>query len=218
MNSRYLGGVAVVAMLALGGLAACSSDSEEKGAAGAAGSAGVGGEAGTAGTAGNANGGSAGAQVGGSGGSGGAQPPTKVDKIDLLLMIDNSASMSDKQDVLAKAVPDLVQRPRQSRVHRRPGQCGRKPACQASRPVSHWQPSRQSPPVFDIHVGVVSSSLGGHGADTCAPGPSGALQPPPGRHGAPRIAHRSEPGPECRNLAEQGLPELGPHRGRNPSG
>ena len=35
---------------------------------------------------------------------------TKIDKIDLLFMIDNSASMADKQDILAAAVPDLVNR------------------------------------------------------------------------------------------------------------
>src|SRR5688572_14360206 len=35
---------------------------------------------------------------------------TSVDKIDLLFMIDNSASMSDKQSILRLAVPDLVQR------------------------------------------------------------------------------------------------------------
>ena len=34
----------------------------------------------------------------------------KVDKIDLLFMIDNSASMADKQFILAQAVPDLVSR------------------------------------------------------------------------------------------------------------
>ena len=35
---------------------------------------------------------------------------TGVDKIDLLFMIDNSISMSDKQQILAQAVPVLVQR------------------------------------------------------------------------------------------------------------
>src|SRR6187399_2193713 len=33
-----------------------------------------------------------------------------VDKIDLLLMIDNSISMSDKQQILSKALPDLMSR------------------------------------------------------------------------------------------------------------
>src|SRR4051794_32491065 len=34
----------------------------------------------------------------------------KIDKIDLLFMIDNSSSMADKQQVLAHAIPDLVDR------------------------------------------------------------------------------------------------------------
>jgi len=33
---------------------------------------------------------------------------SSVDKIDLVLAIDNSRSMADKQQILAKAVPDLV--------------------------------------------------------------------------------------------------------------
>src|SRR4051812_19345082 len=33
---------------------------------------------------------------------------SQVDKIDLLLMIDNSRSMADKQAILVAAVPDLV--------------------------------------------------------------------------------------------------------------
>lgn len=74
-----------------------------------------------------------------------AGPPTKVEKIDLLLMIDNSTSMADKQDILAQAVPDLVQR----------------------------LVERQDDAVKDLHIGVITSSLGGAGSDTCAPGPSG---------------------------------------------
>src|SRR5688572_30066861 len=35
---------------------------------------------------------------------------TAIDKIDLLFMIDNSISMSDKQAILRAAVPDLVNR------------------------------------------------------------------------------------------------------------
>src|SRR6204780_5109497 len=37
-------------------------------------------------------------------------PNNAIDKIDLLFDIDNSASMGDKQQYLAKAIPDLVSR------------------------------------------------------------------------------------------------------------
>ena len=39
-----------------------------------------------------------------------ALPQSGVDKIDLLLAIDNSLSMADKQKLLQDAVPDLVNR------------------------------------------------------------------------------------------------------------
>jgi hypothetical protein len=35
---------------------------------------------------------------------------TSVDKIDLLFMVDNSRSMTDKQEILRLALPDLVSR------------------------------------------------------------------------------------------------------------
>src|SRR5687767_10112329 len=35
-------------------------------------------------------------------------PQPAIDKIDLLIMVDNSSSMADKQTILADAVPDLV--------------------------------------------------------------------------------------------------------------
>ncbi|HVW30300.1 MAG TPA: hypothetical protein VHC69_33310 [Polyangiaceae bacterium] len=87
-----------------------------------------------------------------------------VDKIDLLLMIDNSLSMADKQKVLQSAVPDLVQRlispdcvdatgvPNKAAT---PGD----PLAQCPSPLV-----REFTPIRDIHVGIVTSSLGGHGS------------------------------------------------------
>ncbi len=62
-----------------------------------------------------------------------------VDKIDLLLVIDNSTSMADKQQILSRAVPPLVERL-----------------------------GAVLPEGGDIHVGVITSSLGGHGSAICA--------------------------------------------------
>lgn len=89
---------------------------------------------------------------------------TTVSKIDLLFMIDNSPSMADKQKFLQKAVPDLMKRlvdpvcvdandndaPDDKKPDPVTGQC----------PVPY---RRDFEPVRDIHVGVISSSLGGHG-------------------------------------------------------
>ena len=95
-----------------------------------------------------------------------------VDKIDLLFMIDNSASMADKQKVLASAIPDLVNRLVSPA-------CGTVDADQrftaapaASQPADGAAPcppgqAREFPRIVDIHIGVVSSSLGGHGSDSC---------------------------------------------------
>jgi hypothetical protein len=73
-----------------------------------------------------------------------------VDKIDLVFMIDNSSSMGDKQAFLASAVPQLVNRLVQ-------------PALDAD-----GQPEFK--PIDDIHVAVITSSIGGHGSDQCVEG------------------------------------------------
>lgn len=86
------------------------------------------------------------------------------DKVDLLLMIDNSMSMADKQAVLADAVGSVLNRLAM-------------PACMADgRPTGASADASgacangapEFPPVRDIHIGVVSSSLGAHGGQTCS--------------------------------------------------
>lgn len=91
---------------------------------------------------------------------------SSVDKIDLLFMIDNSGSMADKQEVLAEAVPDLLDR----LVN---------PACVRLEGGQEWPveklPDGSCPdgaeyefePIKDIHIGVISSSLGGNGSSQC---------------------------------------------------
>ena len=93
----------------------------------------------------------------------------KVDKIDILFMIDNSASMADKQKILAAAVPDLVERltnpvcvDRVSRAY--VGTVNPGESCNDSYAGSE----REFDPIGDIHIGVITSSIGGHGADSCS--------------------------------------------------
>jgi hypothetical protein len=91
---------------------------------------------------------------------------TSVDKIDLLLMIDNSASMSDKQAILRLAVPDLVQRLVNPGCIDAAGTRGAAPAPDEACPRGQ---TREFNPVRDIHVAIVSSSLGDAGAnDACS--------------------------------------------------
>jgi hypothetical protein len=89
-----------------------------------------------------------------------------VERIDLLFAIDNSASMGDKQEILAEAIPDLLNRLLEPNCvdSKNPetvvgastnGQCaaGSKP---------------EFSPIKDLHVGIVSSSIGTPGdPDSC---------------------------------------------------
>ena len=104
---------------------------------------------------------------GGQGGDGNTIIPSSSDKLDLLLVVDNSRGMADKQAVLAQAVPELVRRLVNPLCL---DGAGNPAAQQPSDPLSSCpQPgtTREMQPLLDIHIGVVSSSLGGHGSDTC---------------------------------------------------
>jgi hypothetical protein len=93
---------------------------------------------------------------------------TAVGRIDLLLAINNSGSMADVQAILAAAVPDLVNtlvNPRCLNPDGTPIAANLQPTDPlASCPAGS---TREFEPVLDIHVGVVSSSLGDHGGDIC---------------------------------------------------
>ena len=92
-----------------------------------------------------------------------------VDKIDLLFMIDNSASMADKQDILAEAVPDLITSlvtPACIGDDGKPNGQRANPSAGEGQECANGTPEFR--PVSDIHVGIVSSSMGGFGGDQCA--------------------------------------------------
>ncbi|XXY51510.1 hypothetical protein WME91_10245 [Sorangium sp. So ce269] len=101
-------------------------------------------------------------------GIGGWEPPEFTpDKVDLLFVVDNSGSMADKQEVLRLALADFV-----SGITN--------PTCvdPTGSPVSEQPASglsacpegslRVRTPVNDMHIGVISSSLGGHGSGACS--------------------------------------------------
>src|SRR3954464_15969187 len=90
-----------------------------------------------------------------------------IDKIDLLFMIDNSTSMSDKQEILKQAVPVLLSR----LVSPICVDDTRKPTGESTLANGQCPPNRGRPeftPVGDIHIGVISSSLGAHGGGSDA--------------------------------------------------
>jgi hypothetical protein len=93
---------------------------------------------------------------------------TGVDKIDLLFMIDNSISMSDKQKILASAVPVLVQRLIQPTCVDENG-TPTGPIADSTGMCPAGMGLPEFKPIQDIHIGIVTSSLGDHGSnDVCS--------------------------------------------------
>jgi hypothetical protein len=84
-------------------------------------------------------------------------------KVDLLIVVDNSIGMADHQAIFADTIPSLIER-------------FAKPDCVDAGGVIVPQAgdecpsgsSRRFPPV-DLHVGVVTSSLGSFGSSACSP-------------------------------------------------
>ena len=95
---------------------------------------------------------------------------TSVDKIDLLFMIDNSRSMSDKQQILELAVPDLVSRLVNPICVDSMGNQFPPPEPGQNCPQGQ---SQEFNPITDINIGVVSSSLGDVGANAACPSSPG---------------------------------------------
>jgi hypothetical protein len=142
--------------------------------AGAAGadSSGVGGEAGSAvGSGGNL--GTSGRP--GSSGAGGGEhyPPIDIGtqktstKLDVLFVLDSSPTMADKQNILNLSLPSFVSRLANPLCVDAQG----KPL--ATQPASGDAAcvggTRELTPVTDMHLGVITTSLGGHGSMICAP-------------------------------------------------
>lgn len=104
------------------------------------------------------------------------------DKVDLLLMVDNSSSMNDKQTELTRRVPTLIQL--------------------LTNPQKN--PDGSTPKaVTDIHVGVITSSLGSYGTPACDP-----TSPDMNDHGhlMPRTAAEAEGNGFSYNAAAQDAP------------
>src|SRR5580658_3523616 len=114
----------------------------------------------------------AGPAEGGSGEAGQGPPPansTTVSKIDILFDIDNSSSMGDKQQYLQQAIPDLIQRLTTPNCvdaagNNLTGANGLQLVAAADGTCTMGQP--QFAPVTDMHIGVVTSGLGGRGTTT----------------------------------------------------
>ena len=94
-----------------------------------------------------------------------ATKQTPVDQVDILFMIDNSTSMGDKQKLLSQAVPQLV-----SRLVR-PNCIGPDGVTANGTQVDSMTllcatGTPEFPAVRDMHIGIVSSSIGDFGVST----------------------------------------------------
>jgi hypothetical protein len=112
-----------------------------------------------------------------------------VDKLDILFTIDNSASMGDKQEYLERAIPDLINR------LVAPNCLDANGTAQGSSTNDGSCPAGQTvefPPVHDMHIGIVSSSLGPRLSDQFQGG-SGVVCPTTGTSSVTLIDGTSYP-------------------------
>jgi hypothetical protein len=86
-----------------------------------------------------------------------------VDKIDILFVIDNSASMGDKQQYLSQAVPDLIARLVTPNCVGPSGTVYGSSDAEGNGTCT--QGTVEFPPVHDMHIGVLSTSLGSRLSD-----------------------------------------------------
>jgi len=89
-------------------------------------------------------------------------PQATVDKVDLLIAVDNSISMAEKQKLFAKTVPELLTRLVSPYCTTTRGNITARPTSPTEDCPSGSQ--REFTPLRDLHVGVITSSLGSHGA------------------------------------------------------
>ncbi|MFT3771147.1 MAG: hypothetical protein QM820_37505 [Minicystis sp.] len=96
----------------------------------------------------------------------GAPPIEKADKVDILFVVDNSPNTDSFHDLLASSIPYLVDRlTHPACVNGLGNVVATTPDSAIPCPVG----VREFTPRADVHLAVISTSLGGHGADICSP-------------------------------------------------
>src|SRR5581483_1610396 len=89
----------------------------------------------------------------------------QTDKVDIVFVIDNSASMGTKQDLLRRGISDFLDRIIFPPCITDDGKT-EIPRVNKDCPVGYKD---KYIPVSDVHVGILTSSLGGGGGDVCNP-------------------------------------------------
>jgi hypothetical protein len=143
------------------------------------------------------------------------------DKADVLFMIDNSQSMFDKQALLAKAVPELVNRlvnplclsdtTRTIQVDA----SGNSVASVDGGYSAGYYP--EFPRVSDMHIGIITSSLGAHGGEICNDGGSTTGYDYPWNQMA-HLVHQTQLGVNIPTYNNQGFLNWDPNQVAYPRG
>ncbi len=87
---------------------------------------------------------------------------TQTDQLDLLLVVDNSVSMADKQEIFAAALPDMIGELVSPPCVSPEGEVVSKPM--TADELCPVESVRQYRALSDIHVAIITTSLGGYGA------------------------------------------------------
>lgn len=165
----YAGAASLLFTLACGSRVEIGHGNASGGASGDGGTVGTGGsvqQGATSSTGASDSGGSSSSGVAGRYTGGPIPPDTgpqqQADKVDLLLAIDNSLSMAEKWQLFAQTIPDLLTRLVNP-------YCVNTTSGVVAMPASPDLPcpagsQREFAPLTDLHVGVITSSLGSHGA------------------------------------------------------
>lgn len=105
-------------------------------------------------------------------------PQPAVDKVDLLVVVDNSSSMADKQRILADALPDLLRGLVQPKCVDARSRVPVGAVADTTKPDGQQCPAGSEPaftPVTDMHIGVISTSLGDFGLGKTCPRVDGRI-------------------------------------------
>ncbi len=171
-GSSGLGGAAAAGVTSAGSdSGGADAAGDDSGGADNAGDSSVGGTAGAGGAATAGGAGVSGAGVAGSAGGGPIDvgPQQKSDKLDVLFVVDNSVSMADKQNILEASLPHFVKRLiNPSCVDALGKPVAQQPASATA--ACSVGSSREFTPVASMHVGVITTSIGGHGGAVCSTG------------------------------------------------
>lgn len=142
---------------------------------------------------------------------GGVTAPSLSDKLDLLLVIDNSRFMDQAQALFSQTLPYLLDRLTSPKCVNGLGNVVSDATTPAACPVGE----REFAPLRDIHVGVISTSLGGHGADVCTPGSPG-YDPTSDEHA--HLSKRAKGGGVVATYQDKGFLAWDPAQQQNPPG